>query len=238
MAINYPTSLDALTNPVGTNTLDSPDHATQHANANDILEALEAKVGVGAGTPVANQVMVGSGNGTASWSGTWNQATFGSPTVTGGTINSVVMGTPTVTGGTFNSVTLGTPVIDRINSSGTTAVITAGAGLAPTVGTLTDAVGTITPNAAIAQVFELSMGTAAGNRTLAVPINPTGGQAISYRIKQNTGNTGTVVYASGYKMNNGGTPVLGTASTWNYVGFRYYTAGTAWHHQGNSLGII
>ena len=35
MATNFPTSLDALTNPVSTDTLASPDHAGQHANAND-----------------------------------------------------------------------------------------------------------------------------------------------------------------------------------------------------------
>lgn len=46
MSTNFPTSLDALTNPTGTDNLDSPDHAAQHANANDAIEALEAKVGV------------------------------------------------------------------------------------------------------------------------------------------------------------------------------------------------
>ena len=46
MAINYPTSLDALTNPVDGDKTDNPNHADQHANENDILEALEAKVGV------------------------------------------------------------------------------------------------------------------------------------------------------------------------------------------------
>ena len=46
MSINFPTSLDTLTNPTGTDNLDSPDHATQHADENDAVEALEAKVGV------------------------------------------------------------------------------------------------------------------------------------------------------------------------------------------------
>jgi hypothetical protein len=49
MAINFPTSLDSLTNPVGgvdrQNSATVP-HATQHANLNDIVEALEAKVGI------------------------------------------------------------------------------------------------------------------------------------------------------------------------------------------------
>lgn len=46
MAINYPTSLDNLTNPVSTDTTTAVDHALQHSNTNDAIEALEAKVGI------------------------------------------------------------------------------------------------------------------------------------------------------------------------------------------------
>ena len=48
MAIAFPTSLDNLTNPTAFDQLDSVSvpHATQHADANDAVEALEAKVGV------------------------------------------------------------------------------------------------------------------------------------------------------------------------------------------------
>ena len=46
MAISYPTSLDALTNPAAANPLNSPDHAVQHDDVNDAVEALEAKVGI------------------------------------------------------------------------------------------------------------------------------------------------------------------------------------------------
>ena len=46
MATSFPTGLDALTNPTGASSLTSPDHAGQHADANDAIEALEAKVGV------------------------------------------------------------------------------------------------------------------------------------------------------------------------------------------------
>jgi len=45
MASNFPTSLDTFTNPTSTDTLDSPPHDVQHSNANDAIEALEAKVG-------------------------------------------------------------------------------------------------------------------------------------------------------------------------------------------------
>lgn len=48
MATGFPTSLDALTNPTSSDTLDSATvpHAAQHANVNDAVEALQAKVGV------------------------------------------------------------------------------------------------------------------------------------------------------------------------------------------------
>jgi hypothetical protein len=48
MATNFPTSLDSLTNPTGTDQLSSVTvrHSTQHANENDAIEALQAKVGI------------------------------------------------------------------------------------------------------------------------------------------------------------------------------------------------
>ena len=52
MAINYPTSLDTLTNPSASDLMNSTavPHATQHANLNDAVEALERKVGVNSST--------------------------------------------------------------------------------------------------------------------------------------------------------------------------------------------
>ena len=47
MATNFPGSLDSFTNPSATDKMDSVTvpHASQHANLNDAVEALEAKVG-------------------------------------------------------------------------------------------------------------------------------------------------------------------------------------------------
>lgn len=45
MATNFPTSLDTLTNPTSSDSLASPSHSAQHANVNDAVEALQAKVG-------------------------------------------------------------------------------------------------------------------------------------------------------------------------------------------------
>lgn len=222
--VNYPTSLDSLTNPLGTQALSSPDHAGQHSDINDIGEALEAKVGVGSGTPTVDKILVGSGNGTSIWSGTWNNATMGSPTVTGGTIN---------------SVTLGTPIMNTFTTSATTTPTTA-PGLAPTVVTLSDAAaGTITANAPSGQVFHVIFGTTAGNRTIGTPTNATEGQVITYRIKQNAAATGTLVWAGIFRFSSSvGTPAIGTAATYNYYGWRFNSIDTKWDFQGQSVNVI
>lgn len=53
MATSFPTSLDALTNPISTNALNSPSHADQHANANDAIEAIQAAIGTTAAPVLA-----------------------------------------------------------------------------------------------------------------------------------------------------------------------------------------
>ena len=45
MATNYPSGLDSLSNPAGSDAL-STGHASQHANANDAIEAIEGELGL------------------------------------------------------------------------------------------------------------------------------------------------------------------------------------------------
>lgn len=46
MSTNFPTSLDALTNPTATDDVSVVSHSAQHANANDAIEAIQAKLGI------------------------------------------------------------------------------------------------------------------------------------------------------------------------------------------------
>ena len=46
MATNFPSSLDSFTDPVSSDKLDSPDHAGQHTDKNDAIEAMQTKVGI------------------------------------------------------------------------------------------------------------------------------------------------------------------------------------------------
>ena len=41
MATNFPTGVDTFTNPVSNDSLNSPSHSVQHADANDAIEAIE-----------------------------------------------------------------------------------------------------------------------------------------------------------------------------------------------------
>jgi hypothetical protein len=65
---NFPTTLDTLTNPGAGDSLNSPSHSSQHGTGNDILEALEAKVGTGSSTATSGTVLTGTGAGTSAWS--------------------------------------------------------------------------------------------------------------------------------------------------------------------------
>lgn len=67
MSISYPTAQDTFTNPTSGSYQNSPDHPTQHADANDAIEALEAKLGSGSSTPVANKALLGTGTGTSAY---------------------------------------------------------------------------------------------------------------------------------------------------------------------------
>lgn len=221
MATTYPGTIQTFTNPAGTNTLDSPDHASQHTTENDTVLAIQNTLGTTAGSALFTAY------GAADKPAKKNSETLGSVTINGGTIN---------------SVTLGTPIANNINSSGTTAFTTFGAGILVGEVTLSDSAGgTITPNAAAGNMFTLVYGTTAGNRTIALPANISGPAWVGLRVKQNAASTGTVLWATNYKF-SGGTAnayALGTtASAWNYFAFRYNSAGTTMDEQGQIVNII
>lgn len=50
MPIHYPASLDSFTNPSPSTSMLAANHAGQHANLNDAVEALQAKVGIDSST--------------------------------------------------------------------------------------------------------------------------------------------------------------------------------------------
>lgn len=126
MATVYPGTKQTFTNPVGTNLLDNPDHAGQHADINDTVEAVQDTVGTSLGTNVLSNFSAGqfplrvTGGGatgthvTTLVGGTLaNTALIGTPQITGGSItNAALIGTSQITGGTItNAALIGTSQI-------------------------------------------------------------------------------------------------------------------------------
>lgn len=106
---NYPTSLDNFTNPTTTSSLDSPSHSLQHSDANDAIEALETKVGIGsspAGSATSGHVLVASAGGTTAWT-TVGTAGINATGGSAGYVLSSVDGTAT----TWNPANAYVPVI-------------------------------------------------------------------------------------------------------------------------------
>lgn len=207
MATNYPTSLDSFTRPAGTQTLADANHSAIEDNQYDAIEALEAKVGVGAGTPTANTLLVGSGNGTATWGGTVNSLVLGTPAITGGTISSLT----TAQVGTLTSAVANTPI--RLDALYTTPQ-------------------TYSPSASGTATLDLSLGNdhkitmPAGNITVALS-NATTGQKFKVDVTQDATGSRTVTWFSTIKWAGGNAPTLTpTANKRDTFGFEVTGSGT------------
>lgn len=102
---NFPTSLDSLVNPSSSDTMSAVGHAAQHANVNDAVEALEAKLGIGASVAASGKLLRGTGAGASAWDkdaptgtivGTTDSQTLTNKTLTSPTINTAIINNPTL----------------------------------------------------------------------------------------------------------------------------------------------
>jgi hypothetical protein len=74
MATNFPTGVDTFTNPVSNDSLNSPSHSVQHADANDAIEAIEGYIlnGTGAAWQTWAPVLGAGWSNTTGGAGTWS----------------------------------------------------------------------------------------------------------------------------------------------------------------------
>lgn len=111
MSTSFPTGLDTLTNPTATDKVAVVSHASQHANANDAIEALQAKVGANSSAvTTSHDYKLGEVTGADKAVGKTATQTLTNKTLTSPTINNAVMTTPT--GITATDVGLGSVTND------------------------------------------------------------------------------------------------------------------------------
>lgn len=189
-AVSYPTSLDSLVNPNGTDSVATVSHSAQHSNANDAIEALETKLGITGSTAVTGSILAGNGAGSSIWTtyGTTTNFTatnlFGTTLGTFGTLlsqgSSTIVGGLTITG----------------NSTTTNA---------------TSTIGAFTSLATSTRYFGAGLSTCSGNNFLQWTggsfncTAPTGGSQVTSGISTSTG---TQVFVSGISMAAGNTILL------------------------------
>jgi hypothetical protein len=106
--------------------------------------------------------------------------------------------------------------------------------LAPAVVSLGSVSGTVAVNAALGNVFALTL---TGSVTISTPTTPLDGQLIRFRITQ--GSSTTVSFGTGYIFGTAGAPTFSTtAGDVDVIAFEYNGALGKWCYFGAGLGFV
>lgn len=101
---NFPVSLDSISNASSTDKLNNPSHPDHHTTLNDIVEALEAKVGIdSSAVTTSHDYKLSTILTTDKAVGVAATQTLTNKTLTSPTINTATIVNPTVSTGTFTS---------------------------------------------------------------------------------------------------------------------------------------
>lgn len=231
MANNYPTSLNSYT---GSETLSAAQHAQAH-------NAYESKIGIGASTPVASSVFIGTGTGISAWTaatGTGTPVLATSPTLT-----TPVLGVATAT--SINKVVITAPAtsatLTLINGTTTTGPAATGT-LSTLAGTetftnkrVTKRTGTVTSSATptintdnVDFYSITALATAITSMTTNLSGTPTEGQTLWIAITDN-GTARALTFGASFEASgNVPLPTTTVISTRLDIGFVWNTVTSKW----------
>ncbi len=164
-----------------------------------------------------------------------------SANITTGTTTGTKIGTATTQKlGFYNATPIIQPTGDVLSALSTLGLVSSPKLVQPiiqgsAVVALTDGA-TIATNAALGNVFTVTLG---GNRTISNPTNPTDGQKIVYRLKQDATGSRTITWGAAFRF---GTDVPNptlttTAAKTDYIGFIYNGTDSTWDCLAVTRGI-
>ncbi len=238
MSITFPTTLDTLTNPAPTDLVENAilglDHDQQHSNANDAIEALEAKVGANSSAVTTSHDYKLSGvTGTDKAVSKTGSETLTNKTLTLPVISSISNGgTVTIPSGADTLVTL-TSTGTLTNKTLTAPSITLPTITKPIMDATNPSAQTYSPAGAGTATLDLGLANEhritmpAGNITIALT-NDTNAQKFIVSILQDGVGSRTVTWFTTIRWASGGTaPTLTTtASKRDTFGFIRTGSGT------------
>ena len=211
---------------------------------------------VPAGTATSGYVPIATGTGEASAWGSpgaaslplttlgdllYENATPTAARLAGNTAATKKFLTQTVTGTISAAPAWGTIAVGDVPSLSALGALPVAGGtmtgaLAPAVVTLSQSSGSVAVNAALGNVFALTL-TASG-WTISNPSNPVDGQGIRIRLIQDGTGSRTVSWGSAYDFGGAGAPALTTvASKVDVVGFEYIASISKWCALGSALAF-
>jgi hypothetical protein len=101
--------------------------------------------------------------------------------------------------------------------------------------TLTASGTTVATDASQGNTFKITL---ANSYTISNPTNPTDGQIITYRLKQDSTGSRTVSWGSAFRFSGGVQPALTVAGgKVDYIGFRYDSADAKWDNVAERLNF-
>lgn len=239
--MSYPATLDTYTAVAGTTLEATADHANMHNVAGSAVVNIETTLGTNSGTSVLLGFAAGNFAlpvNSSSGLGTLQRPILGTLSMAAGTFTGTITNSAVVTGGTISSPAIGTPTMDFVSARNAGTGIGFNNAIYPVKGTVADSAGgTLTVDARAAQIYFCTMGTAAGNRTIATPTNLSPEQLLIFAFKASGSANGTLVWGTIFRVSSSiGTPLLGT-SGWSYYNWRYNSTDSKLDFQGQTLNL-